>query len=203
MVSRLREIAMGRLKPDNGSSVPLADELRAAADALESTSRALSEKEGELAEARARIQALAWEKDVAIIAARDAVLSAIAASPEEGWHYSINFGPDGEANYANVYAPNDAFVGNLKTHHAAMIVAGMNAAASATSQRDEALAALKAAREALEPFARIAEEYADQEDDDFQVWRDFDVLGATLPLRIFRAARSALENGPGGSGHGQ
>lgn len=46
--------------------------------------------------------------------------------------------------------------------------------------------------EALRPFAAIADEYADDEDDDFQVWRDFDVLGATLPLRHFRKARSAL-----------
>jgi hypothetical protein len=47
-------------------------------------------------------------------------------------------------------------------------------------------------REALEPFAKIADEYAAQEEDDFQVWRDFDVLGATLPLRNFRRARTAL-----------
>ncbi len=47
-------------------------------------------------------------------------------------------------------------------------------------------------REALEPFAAIADEYAAQEDDDFQVWRDFDALGASLPLRHFRAARQAL-----------
>ena len=45
----------------------------------------------------------------------------------------------------------------------------------------------------IKPFADIAEEYSDQEDDDFEVWKDFDVLGATLPLRIFRAARSYLE----------
>jgi vacuolar-type H+-ATPase subunit I/STV1 len=51
---------------------------------------------------------------------------------------------------------------------------------------------LAEARAALEPFGKIAEEYADQEDDDFQVWRDFDVLGATLPLRIFRRARTVL-----------
>lgn len=44
LVSRLREIAMGRLKPDNGSSVPLADELRAAADALESMKCSKHEK---------------------------------------------------------------------------------------------------------------------------------------------------------------
>lgn len=55
--------------------------------------------------------------------------------------------------------------------------------------------AVRVKDEALRPFATIAEDYADQEDDDFQVWRDFDVLGATLPLRIFRRARTALSNG--------
>ena len=51
-------------------------------------------------------------------------------------------------------------------------------------------------RGALEPFAAIAEEYSDAEDDDFQVWKDFDVLGATLPLSHFRRARSALSASP-------
>lgn len=46
--------------------------------------------------------------------------------------------------------------------------------------------------EALRPLATIADEYGDQEDDDFQVWKDFDLLGATLPLKHFRRARAAL-----------
>lgn len=49
---------------------------------------------------------------------------------------------------------------------------------------------VREALEALKPFADIANEYVDQEDDDFQVWKDFDVIGATLPLRIFRNARA-------------
>ena len=53
-------------------------------------------------------------------------------------------------------------------------------------------AALREKDKALKPFAAIADDYADQEDDDFQVWRDFDVLGASLPLRHFRRARAAL-----------
>ncbi|WP_199091594.1 hypothetical protein [Bosea sp. ASV33] len=63
LVSRLREIAMGRLKPDNGSSIPLADELRRTASALESTSRALSEKEGECERLRWENSRLAVESD--------------------------------------------------------------------------------------------------------------------------------------------
>jgi hypothetical protein len=50
---------------------------------------------------------------------------------------------------------------------------------------------VREALEALKLFADIANEYDDAEDDDFQVWRDFDVLGATLPLRNFRKARVA------------
>lgn len=186
------------LSDDPDLRAPQREIIDAAAAALEAQGRALTEKDAEVAEARARIQALEWEKDVAIIAARDAALSAIAASPEEGWHYSINFGPDGEANFANVYAPNDAFVGNLKTHHAATIVAGMNAAASATRQRDEALAALKASeergaglRKALEPFAR---EYGfwDHAPDDYSFGR----VGLSITPGDLRRAKSALENGP-------
>lgn len=59
-------------------------------------------------------------------------------------------------------------------------------------------AMLDRAREVIKPFAAIAAEYADQEDDEFQVWKDFDVLGATLPLKIFRAA-SRLIADMGGS----
>lgn len=38
-----------------------------------------------------------------------------------GWRYSINHGPDGEADYAMVYAADGQFVGNLRTHHAIAI----------------------------------------------------------------------------------
>ena len=34
------------------------------------------------------------------------------------WRYSINYGPEGEANYAMVYDATGELVGNLKTHHA-------------------------------------------------------------------------------------
>lgn len=44
------------------------------------------------------------------------------------WSYSINYGPDGEQNYANVYDAAGEFVGNLRTYHAISIVRGMNAA---------------------------------------------------------------------------
>lgn len=38
-----------------------------------------------------------------------------------GWRYSINYGPDGEENFAHVYAADGRFVGNLRTHHAIAI----------------------------------------------------------------------------------
>lgn len=54
----------------------------------------------------------------------------------------------------------------------------------------ERVAALEAG---LKPFADISEAYSEREDDDFQVWHDFDTLGSSLPLRIFRAARALIE----------
>lgn len=51
-------------------------------------------------------------------------------------------------------------------------------------------AELAKARDVIRPFAEIADNYADQEDDDFDVLYDFDVLGRRLKLRLFRAARA-------------
>lgn len=48
------------------------------------------------------------------------------------------------------------------------------------------------AEAALKPFAEIADEYSEQEDDTFDVLTDKDVLGRRLTLDIFRAARAAL-----------
>lgn len=45
----------------------------------------------------------------------------------KGWSYSINYGPDGEENWANLTTPSGALVGNIPTHHAMEIVRGMNA----------------------------------------------------------------------------
>lgn len=50
-------------------------------------------------------------------------------APKSGeWRYSINYGPEGEANYANVYDDHGDFVSNLKTHHAVAVVNAMNTA---------------------------------------------------------------------------
>ena len=40
-----------------------------------------------------------------------------------GWRYEINYGPEGETNYANVYDGRGEFVGNLKVHHAIALTA--------------------------------------------------------------------------------
>ena len=50
------------------------------------------------------------------------------------WRYSINYGPDGEENYANVYTDNGELVGNLRIGFARKIVDGMNALAGAAGQ---------------------------------------------------------------------
>ncbi len=41
------------------------------------------------------------------------------------WRYAINYGPDGEANYANVYDEQGALVGNLRVHHAIAVVSAL------------------------------------------------------------------------------
>lgn len=46
------------------------------------------------------------------------------------WRYSINYGPDGEQNYANVYDATGELVGNLRTYQATSIVRAMNANAA-------------------------------------------------------------------------
>ncbi|SDG35531.1 hypothetical protein [Pelagibacterium luteolum] len=53
------------------------------------------------------------------------------------WRYSINYGPEDEANYANVYDGEGQYVSNLKIHHAIAVVKAMNSA-------DEMLVALQA-----------------------------------------------------------
>lgn len=42
------------------------------------------------------------------------------------WRFEIQYGPDGEANYAWVYAGN-VMVGTMRTHHAAQVVEAVNA----------------------------------------------------------------------------
>jgi Rad3-related DNA helicase len=71
--------------------------------------------------------------------------------------------------------------------------ASIRRAREAVAATQAAEARVRELEAGLRPFATIADEYTDQEDDDFQVWKDFDVLGATLPLRIFRRARALLQ----------
>lgn len=82
--------------------------------------------------------------------------------------------------------------------------AARNENAKLKGQRDAAFATVAALSKqvgelkgALEPFAVIADGYDAAEDDAFEVWQDFDVLGASLPLRIFCAARRVLAGGEG------
>ena len=69
------------------------------------------------------------------------------------WSYTINYGPDGEENYANVYADTGEFVGNLRIHLARKIVGGMNALASEYSRGEAA-----GRRSGIEEAAKVAEE---------------------------------------------
>ena len=58
---------------------------------------------------------------------RRASLPEAPAVPVGGWSYSINYGPDGEENYANLTTPTGEHVANIRTHHAMAIVRGLNA----------------------------------------------------------------------------
>lgn len=62
------------------------------------------------------------------------------------WRWEINYGPEGEANYANVYTDKGDFVGNLRIYHAAAIVEACNAYAVIA-----AIAELRAALPGEEP----------------------------------------------------
>lgn len=57
-----------------------------------------------------------------------------------GWRYSINYGPDGEENFANVYAADGQFVGNLRTHHAIAICEKLASATAPASGGVDAVA---------------------------------------------------------------
>lgn len=42
----------------------------------------------------------------------------------DAWHYAIQYGPEGEANYAWVYRGKE-MVATMRTHHAVAIVAAL------------------------------------------------------------------------------
>ena len=98
---------------------------------------------------------------------------------------------EADRRHATALAAKDAELEREKLEHDVTFQKAVNYSA----RLKEAEAKLAEANKALEPFARIADDYTDEEDDDFQVWKDFDVLGATLPLKHFRAARRAREQG--------
>jgi len=59
---------------------------------------------------------------------REDILS-LAAEAERPWRYDIQYGPEGEANYAWVYDGRGQMICTTRTHHAANIVEAMNRAA--------------------------------------------------------------------------
>lgn len=61
------------------------------------------------------------------------------------WSYSINYGPEGEANYANVFDGEERLVGNLRIHHAVAVVNAMNAAPDLLSALEDAVSLLEMA----------------------------------------------------------
>lgn len=92
------------------------------------------------------------------------------------WRYSINYGPDGEANYANVYDSDGALVGNFKLHHAMAIV----------SRGDPAAVMLEALREAEEYFYNLAD--ADHDETGFVPNKEMELL-TVVRAAIAKATR--------------
>ena len=69
-----------------------------------------------------------------------------------------------------------------------------------TAERIQALKSRIADLEqALEPFATIANQYSDSEDDEFEIWRDFHPMVRELRITLgkFRKARAVLETKEG------
>ncbi|WP_099863775.1 hypothetical protein [Pararhizobium haloflavum] len=65
------------------------------------------------------------------------------------WRYSINYGPEGEANYANVYDDQGDLVGNFKIRHAIAVVRGANAIDRLESAERALRASMRAAELAI------------------------------------------------------
>jgi len=107
-----------------------------------------------------------------------------------GWRYSINYGPDGEQNFANVYAADGQFVGNLRTHHAVAICNAfalcreLASAPAPASGRVDAVGRDRLVERALKRCLPLIEGVSGSEDvsvpaDDFAVI--LGLLKATLP----------------------
>lgn len=62
-------------------------------------------------------------------------------------------------------------------------------ASALISERDALKAECDQLRAALKPFAQIANEYSDDEDDDFQLWQDAHEPASRVTLGMCRAAR--------------
>lgn len=97
--------------------------------------------------------------DKAITAYLSAVPSDVAGLVERSkgeWRYDIQYGPEGEANYAWVYS-GKGMVATCKTHHAIAIVNAMNdaTALSALSARPSVNETLERAAKKLEEMKRL------------------------------------------------
>lgn len=70
----------------------------------------------------------------------------IAATP---WNAQIQYGPEGEANYAWVYADDGEMIGTFRTHHADRIVTAVNAFEANQARIAELEKALKTAHSTI------------------------------------------------------
>jgi hypothetical protein len=116
-------------------------------------------------------------------------------------------GGDGKWNDHRLASWEDGRGASLETSNADWVArcspsgisALLDALSEATRQRDEALAALKGAREALEPFSEVAETEEevgrdDPDDDRILIVQTHGCQLAELTVEHFRRAKSVLEN---------
>lgn len=103
------------------------------------------------------------------------------------WRYSINYGPDGEANYANVHAADGQFVGNLRTHHAIAICNAFAVCEKLASPPAPAAGGLEAVRE----IETLISEYDPKTSD----WYFRRTVIRELLARLSPAASPASPNG--------
>jgi hypothetical protein len=58
------------------------------------------------------------------------------AEEMRAWRYNINYGPDGEEDWANLVTPEGQHVANIRTRHAIAIVEGLNTLEKLLSAED-------------------------------------------------------------------
>lgn len=109
------------------------------------------------------------------------------------WRYSINYGPEGEANYAMVYDGAGMLVGNLKTFHAAAVVNAMNSASALEALRADKERLERGLKAALKAKAEAVSEMTMSDDANHSLRSDLKAAEASLAGRDAEIAKAVAE----------